>query len=178
MRFFIKILLFTFTVLAITMVEIKSSTAAIILQKETSPLNFSYDIVDGFALMVQAPFSGPTSKHLTGVPAVENDIINGYASTLMTVLPSNRISGIAGTAAKGGVKLLNQFNSAESLIQGAGKLSRIKGAQQGFVKGNVDDIFKSITQGGKPLAPNRVQLPNGPSLQNTLHQPQECQHFK
>jgi RHS repeat-associated protein len=65
------------------------------------------------------------------------------------------------SAAKGGTKLLNQFNSAESLIQGAGKLSRVKGAQQGFVKGNVDDLFKSITQGGKQLAPNRVQLPNG-----------------
>jgi hypothetical protein len=75
-------------------------------------LNFSYDIVDGFALMVQAPFSGPTSKHLTGVPAVGNDMINGYASTLMTGLPVSRISKIAGTAAKGGSTLINQGSKA------------------------------------------------------------------
>jgi len=58
--------------------------------------------------------------------------------------------------------LLNQFNSVESLIENAGKLERLKGSvHQGFVKGNIDDVFKSIIQGGKYITPYRVQLPNG-----------------
>lgn len=58
-------------------------------------------------------------------------------------------------------KLLHQFNSVESLILGAGKLSRIKGAQQGFVRGNPDAIFKSISKEGREISPNRVLLPDG-----------------
>ncbi len=46
-----------------------------------------------------------------------------------------------------GTKLLNQFNSAESLIQGAGNLSKVKAGMQGFVKGDGASIFKAITNG-------------------------------
>ncbi|MFZ4863991.1 hypothetical protein ACL9RF_17625, partial [Sphingobacterium sp. Mn56C] len=67
-------------------------------------------------------------------------------------------------AAKGGTKLLNQFNSAESLIQGAqstfGKALK-HGELQGFVKGNADAIFKSITNGGTALPSGAMQMSNG-----------------
>lgn len=46
-----------------------------------------------------------------------------------------------------GAKLSNQFNSAESLIQGAGNLTKVKAGMQGFVKGDGPSIFKAITQG-------------------------------
>jgi len=50
-------------------------------------------------------------------------------------------------AAKTSTKLLNQFNSAESLIQGAGNLTKVNAGLQGFVKGDGPSIFKAITQG-------------------------------
>ena len=50
------------------------------------------------------------------------------------------------TVAKEAPKLLNQFNSAEGLIQGAGKLQPVTGAMQGFVKGDGNAIFKTLTQ--------------------------------
>ncbi len=55
----------------------------------------------------------------------------------------------ASTAATGGAKLLNQFNSVESLLQNAGKFSRVKGgAQQAFIRGDGASVFKTISQGG------------------------------
>ena len=67
-------------------------------------------------------------------------------------------------AAKEGTKLLNQFNSAKSLISGAGKLSPIKGGFQGFVKGDGASIFKALTQGGKPLPNGRFLLSDGTNI--------------
>ena len=52
-----------------------------------------------------------------------------------------------GKVAKESTKLLNQFNSTESLIQGAGNLTKVNAGLQGFVKGNGPSIFKAITQG-------------------------------
>ena len=66
----------------------------------------------------------------------------------MSIVPATRVIRVAKT----GTKMLNQFNSAESLIQSAGKLERLSGGvRQGFVKGNADAIFKSITNGGTVL---------------------------
>jgi len=42
--------------------------------------------------------------------------------------------------------LLNQFNNVESLIQGAGKLTKVNVGLQGFVKGDGANIFKTLTQ--------------------------------
>ena len=64
-------------------------------------------------------------------------------------------------AAKGAPKLLNQFNSAESLIQGAGNLTKVKAGMQGFVKGDGNTIFKSITQGGTLSSKGYYNMPNG-----------------
>ena len=71
--------------------------------------------------------------------------------------------GIKGVnAAKTGTKMLNQFNSAESLIQGAGKLDRLSGGvRQGFVKGDADAIFKSITNGGTALPSGAMKMADG-----------------
>lgn len=44
-------------------------------------------------------------------------------------------------------KLLAQFNSVESLIENAGKLTRLKGGvREGFVKGNIDDVFSQLSR--------------------------------
>ena len=48
---------------------------------------------------------------------------------------------------RGSTKLLQRFNSVESLVGNAGKLQRLKGGvRQGFIQGNADDIFKGLSQ--------------------------------
>ena len=67
-------------------------------------------------------------------------------------------------AAGVGKQSLNQFNSTESLIKGAGKLSPVKGGFQGFVKGDGASIFKNLTQGAKPLPNGRFLLSDGTNI--------------
>jgi uncharacterized protein RhaS with RHS repeats len=76
-----------------------------------------------------------------------------FVSTLAKVVPSG--------AAKTSTKLLNQFNSAESLIQGAGNLTKVKAGMQGFVKGNGPSIFKAITNGGTLSPKGYYTMPDG-----------------
>lgn len=70
------------------------------------------------------------------------------------------------TAARGSTKLLNQFNSVESLIQGAGRFSPVKGAQQAFIKGDGASIFRAISQGGARQANGTVLMQDGTILFN------------
>ena len=72
-------------------------------------------------------------------------------------------------AAKTSTKLLNQFNSAESLIEAVaptfGKALK-HGELQGFVKGDANAIFKAITNGGTTMATKNpltqlVKMPDG-----------------
>ena len=69
-------------------------------------------------------------------------------------------------AAKTSTKLLNQFNSAESLIQGAGSLTKVKAGLQGFVKGDGPSIFKAITQGGTKQANGTILMQDGTTIFN------------
>jgi hypothetical protein len=68
------------------------------------------NITDGFGLMLQAPFSGPTSLHLTGEPAVGDDMIDGLGSTVAIFFPFSRVAGYTakGTqiAVRGGIKAI------------------------------------------------------------------------
>ena len=71
-------------------------------------------------------------------------------------------------AAKGAPKLLNQFNSAESLIQGAGNLTKVKAGMQGFVKGDGPSIFKAITNDGTLQSNGQYLMKNGMQIGNHL----------
>jgi hypothetical protein len=65
---------------------------------------------------------------------------------------------------EGGTKLLNQFNSAESIIEAAGPTFTIvlkHGELQGFITGDANVIFKSITNGGTTLPSGAVKMSNG-----------------
>jgi hypothetical protein len=75
-------------------------------------LEFSYEIVDGFALMLQAPVSGPTSLHLTGEPAVGDDMIDGFASTVIIALPFIKITKGVQIATKGSTALFKSFTKS------------------------------------------------------------------
>ncbi len=71
-------------------------------------------------------------------------------------------------ATKGGSKLLNQHNTVESLIRGAGNLTKVKGGIQGFVKGDGAAIFKSISHGGVRQSNGTIIMPDGTTLFNHL----------
>ena len=73
---------------------------------------------------------------------------------------------VGGVAAKTSTKLLNQFNSAESLIQGAGNLTKVKAGMQGFVKGDGSSIFKAITNGGTRQANGTILMQDGTTIFN------------
>jgi len=70
-----------------------------------------------------------------------------------------------GIATQAAPKLLNQFNSVESLLQNAGTFQTLKGgAQQAIIKGDGPAIFGALAQGGKTLASGAVELPDGTLL--------------
>lgn len=68
--------------------------------------------------------------------------------------------------ARGGVKLLNQYNSVESLIN-AHTFKQLNKANQTLhtiIRGNGEAIFKTLAQGGKRLPSGAVRLPDGTEL--------------
>ncbi|MEN9677034.1 MAG: hypothetical protein RIS76_2930 [Verrucomicrobiota bacterium] len=73
---------------------------------------------------------------------------------------AGKVDDVAGLAAK--AKLLNQFNSAESLIQNAGSLTRLKGGvNMGTVIGDGEAIFNAISKGGQTLPSGYVKMADG-----------------
>jgi hypothetical protein len=57
---------------------------------------------------------------------------------------------------------LNQFNSADSLIQSAGALTRLKGGKlMGTVTGDAEAILRAISEGGKALPNGYVKMADG-----------------
>ncbi|MBG6131248.1 RHS repeat-associated protein [Aquimarina sp. EL_43] len=65
----------------------------------------------------------------------------------LSLIPGAGIVGRAGKVARGVPKLLQRFNSVESLVGNAGKLKRLKGGlRQGSIQGNANDIFKGLSQ--------------------------------
>jgi RHS repeat-associated protein len=81
--------------------------------------------------------------------AVGTKGMNAGVSALKNAARAGTVAEAAGATAEvasGGTKLLNQFNSVESLIQGAGNLTKVKAGMQGFVKGDGASIFKAISQ--------------------------------
>ena len=74
-----------------------------------------------------------------------------------------------GLVPKNTPKLLNQFNSVDSLLGNAGKFTRLKGGiQQAVIKGDGNSIFKAISQGGKQLQSGAVKLSDGTILNKHL----------
>lgn len=53
------------------------------------------------------------------------------------------------------------INSVDDLIATGTKMPKVKGATQLSVKGNVDDIFNSLSKGGKFVKSNQIKLPDG-----------------
>jgi hypothetical protein len=94
-------------------------------------------------------FVGPRNPATQGYSIeVEDLLFNGVGNTPEGAVNAwgYRNGDIYG-AVKTSTKLLNQFNSAESLIQGAGNLTKVNAGMQGFIKGDGNSIFKAITNG-------------------------------
>jgi len=79
----------------------------------------------------------------------------------------------AGTqAAQATPKLLNQFNSVDSLLENAGRFTRVKGGvRQAVIKGNGEGIFSAISQGGQKLRSGAVRLEEGTIINRHSEEP-------
>ena len=132
----------------------------------------------GIASAAKSAFSKwGTEVAIEGTSKIVSRSLDGFAveGAEWTIIAAKEASGstasrlamsLSDDAAKGGTKLLNQFNSAESLIQGAGNLTKVKAGMQGFVKGDGASIFKAISQGGTRQANGTILMQDGTTLFN------------
>jgi len=87
-------------------------------------------------------------------------VVKGAGKTVAKL--AGKVEDVAELAAKAGPKLLNQFNSVESLIQNAGSLTRLKGGvNMGTVMGDGEAIFSAISKGGQTLPSGYVKMADG-----------------
>ena len=150
MKTFFKILFFLLAIFQINICEARLVVFA--------------DVISGTS--VSNTFNFENSK--VELPSVisENYFANTCKSESDLLVYRNLMSVAKATATKGGAKLLNQFNSAESLIQGAGNLTKVKAGMQGFVKGDGPSIFKAITNGGTRQANGTILMQDGTTIFN------------
>ena len=91
--------------------------------------------------------------------------------------PTGKVFGVAGKLIGKGVakmgskvatrcapRLLNQFNSVESLLQRVTTSPTKKGALQGFIRGDGEAIFRSITQGAQRMPNGTYKFTDGTTL--------------
>ena len=121
-------------------------------------------MLDAFGLI---PGIGEFADGLNvAIYAARGDKVNAAISTASMV----PFLGWAAVSTKYAVKveaklLLNQFNSIESLVEGAGKLERLKGGvRQGLIKGDGESIFNAITKNSQPLSNGRFLLNDGTNI--------------
>ncbi|RQO78715.1 hypothetical protein DBR40_05500, partial [Pedobacter sp. KBW01] len=67
---------------------------------------------------------------------------------------------------EGGQVVAKLFNSVDGLLENVALSSTKKGATQGFIKGDGEAIFKTLSKGGKQLGSGAVELSNGTTLFN------------
>jgi RHS repeat-associated protein len=85
----------------------------------------------------------------------------GHPATkfMLSVLPiMPAVNGIAGSiqgAAKVGIRYY------DDLINAGTKMPKVKTGSQISVKGDIDEIFHSLSKGGKQINPNQIKLPDG-----------------
>jgi RHS repeat-associated protein len=113
----------------------------------------------GILARVQQPIdNAETWLKDSGNPFVRG--LGGLLAGIQWALPEGELSRL-GKVSKCD-KLLNQFNSADSLIQNAGALTRLKGGKlMGTVTGDGEAIFKAVSQGGQTLPSGFVKMADG-----------------
>jgi hypothetical protein len=133
-----------------------------------------------FGAVFLMPLSAPaiTTQPASSLTTVAHGVI-AYDAGTVRVVSGNTLTGagVCGlsvptfdpsarlVAAKNGPKVLNQFNSVDSLLQNAGTFTKLKGGvQQAIIKGDGQSIFNAISQGGQKLPSGAVKMPDGTIL--------------
>ena len=105
--------------------------------------------------------SDKTVTHLDNTVVRPGELMDAFIELEAAFLFWLVMSG-AGTAVKGGLR------TVDDLIAAGTKLPKVKGGGQISVKGNIDDVFNSLSKGGKTTnLPNgrvQVKLPDGTTL--------------
>jgi RHS repeat-associated protein len=87
------------------------------------------------------------------VSEVRQNRINDFA---LVALPNIlKTTSAITTTTKSGI------SSVDDLLKAAGQLKRVKGAKQGFVSGNAQNIFNSLIKGGTKVRGNLYRLKDG-----------------
>lgn len=130
----------------------------------------SYFIGNSVVVSGEAPGLSTTEKGLLQTAAIgplvglglSFFLGGGSGFVVLNLSESAAAAGGVAAAAKAAPKLLNQYNSAASLIQFAGNLTRLKGgAKMGTVTGDGEAIFRAISSGGQTLPNGFVRMADG-----------------
>lgn len=88
--------------------------------------------------------------------------VKGGIEAFRNPTPANVIGAVVGLVPGLGDVAGKLIKNADQLIEGAGKLERLKGGVlQGRIQGNAEAIVSSITEGGEKIGGNRVKMPDG-----------------
>jgi len=110
--------------------------------------------------------------------AVERDntaIVAGVGMGILDVAGGKVVGKVVETAGpvlreivqkEGGQLVGKLFNNIDGLLENVALSTTKKGAMQGFIKGDGEAIFKTLTKGGKQLPSGAVEMPNGTTLFN------------
>jgi len=77
------------------------------------------------------------------------------------LLANPLLKGATNAANSGSKTVQGEITTIDDLIAAGTKMTKIKGATQLSVKGNVDDIFNTLSKGGELIKPNHIKLPDG-----------------
>jgi hypothetical protein len=112
--------------------------------------HYSYEIIDGLALMLQAPVSEPASIHLTGEPVAGDDMIMGFVSTVTIFFPQAKsVKGVQIATATGGRLLLKSGvstltqHSLEHIVARHWFSSNAKGVGK-FIESTTANVLKDM----------------------------------
>jgi hypothetical protein len=111
-----------------------------------SPAIESRGFVDALAVMAEGILY-ETGKYL----GLENEDAVLAASTVLIINDLKKL------------KVNKVIKNVDDLLEAAGKFSKGKKTREGAnkLKGNIDDVFKTITEGGEVLEGGAVKLPDG-----------------
>lgn len=115
----------------------------------------------GATLEAMGSAVGDWAGRLTSANPIESGEAFGEAAAVVgeTLIGTKGASKISSLTKLSG---LSKLSSVEKLVGSIGKFDRLKGGVlQGTIKGNIDDIFNSLSKGAKQIEHNRFELPDG-----------------
>ena len=139
-------------------------------------LKMRYSLMNGNSRVLQQSILNYEKRGIAE-PLTAANYWNLYGQTLGNLLMMQQFLGMAfmvapysGAGVGGGGRSFgisslktgtNEIFTVDNLISGAGKLSRVGGAKQGFMKGDAQTIFQNLTKGSQQIRGNLYKMSDG-----------------